>query len=81
MAEKLLERQVVDAQEFGDLVLRNADDLARTLFPHVRDRTFDIALPFRVSFGPKGEICVCKIVCTHMGDGGIECTEVCTGNC
>ena len=81
MEREPLERKVVDADEFGSLVLENVQDLARTLFPDVKNQTFDIALPFRVSFGTRGEICSCRIVCTHMPDGGIECVEVCTGNC
>jgi hypothetical protein len=81
MEAKLLDRKVVDAHEFGDLVLQSVHDLARTLFPQVTDKTFDVALPFRVTFDPKGEICTCRMVCTHMGDGGIECNWVCTGNC
>jgi hypothetical protein len=78
MERPQLERRVVDAREFGELVLRDLDEMLGKLYPNLREETVDLAVPFKVSVDADGGTCTCKVVCTEF-DGTIECVEVCHG--
>ena len=78
MEEPRPERRVVDAQEFGELVLRDLEEMLGKLFPDLREDTVELAMPFKVSVFADGGTCVCKTVCTEF-DGVIERVEVCSG--
>jgi hypothetical protein len=71
-------RRIVKTPEFGEVILKELDQILKKRFPDLKRGTVDLALSFRVTVGKDGD-CVCHNVCTSMPDGGVECAIVCTG--
>jgi hypothetical protein len=80
MPKLISRRKVVDAREFGDLVLKELRSIARKSHRGLRRGTVQVALPFRVTF-KDGAVCVCYVACHTTSDGGTACSVTCSGDC